>query len=135
MDYVESDVCRTYDTDYSVQVGSVIVAESAGFMYESCDLHDVRVKETYCVRVSQHQAGCLRTEVSLEVVKVNCTTLIRLDNYCLVACHRCRSRVGAVSSIRYEDLASLGITSVGVISLDQKESCELAVRASFRGQR
>ena len=65
VDYVESDVRRTYDTDYSVQVGSVIVVETAGIMYEFCDFHDVRVEETYRIRVGQHQARGLRSEVSL----------------------------------------------------------------------
>ena len=132
MDYVESDVCRTYDTDYSVEVSSVIVAESACLMDESCDLHDVRVEETNCVRVGQHQTCSLRTEVSLEVIDINCTVLVRLDDDGLVACHCCRSRVCAVSSVRYDDLVTLCVASVCVVSLDQEKSGELTVSSGCR---
>ena len=132
VDYVESDVCRTYDTDYSVEVGAVIVAESAGLMDELCDLHDVRVEETNCVRVGQHQTGRLRTEVSLEVVDVNCTVLVRLDDDGLVARHCSRSRVCAVSGVRYDDLVTLCVASVCVVSLDQQQARELTVSSGCR---
>ncbi len=132
VDNVESDVCRTHDADNGVQVGSVIVAESACLVDELRDLHDVRVEETYRVRVGQHQAGSLRTEVGLEVVDVHRAVLVRLDDDGLVAGHRSRGRVGAVSGVRNDDLVALCVASVRVISLDQEKPGELAVSSGGR---
>ena len=56
MNDIESHIARTDDTHNGIQVGSVIVAESAAVMDDLGDLADVLVKQPYCVRVGEHQS-------------------------------------------------------------------------------
>lgn len=45
VDNIESDISRTNDADNRIQVGTVVVAETAGFVNETGDLQDVFVEK------------------------------------------------------------------------------------------
>lgn len=68
---VEPDVSRTHNADNGVQVGSVVVAETAGFVDEAGDFHNVVVKDANGVRVGQHQAGGFVAELGFQVVQID----------------------------------------------------------------
>ena len=132
VDNIESDISRTNDTDNRIQVGTVVVAETAGFVNETGDLQDVFVEKTYCIRVCQHQTCCLRSQVSLQVIQVNHSLFVGFDYYYIVACHCSTGWVCAVGGVRDDNLLSALVSSAFVISLDEKESCELTLCTGCR---
>ena len=75
MHNIEPHISRPCDTHYSVEIGSIIVAKTSGFMDDIRYFEDILVKKTYCVRVCQHQTCSIFTHSFTECVKIDTSIL------------------------------------------------------------
>ena len=58
-------------THYSIEVSSVIVAETACLMDNVSNLKNILVKDSYSVRVSQHETCCILSYYCSKLLEVN----------------------------------------------------------------
>ena len=129
---VESHVAGAYNAHDSIQVRAVVVAQAACLVDDAGDLCDVLIEESYCVRVCQHQSGCVVADRCLQRFQVNASVLCGRNAYDLKSAHGCAGGVGAVGRVRNDDLVPLGVAPVCMVGLDEKQSGEFAVGACSR---
>ena len=128
VDDVEAHVARPRDAHDRVQVGAVVVERRAGVVHDAGDLLDALVEEAERVRVGEHQAGDVLVRLGAQVVDVDAAALVGCDLDHLVAGHRDRRGVRAVSGVGSQHLGAL-LAAVLVIRARQQQPGKLAVGA------
>mmetsp|Transcript_23783 Transcript_23783/g.40563 ORF Transcript_23783/g.40563 Transcript_23783/m.40563 type:complete len:273 (-) Transcript_23783:332-1150(-) len=101
MAHVGTDETRTSQTNLSIHVGTVHVHLPTGIVHHIDDLNNLLLEHTKGRWVSDHE-GCNIFSVFLnfgsEVVNVNVSIGIIVNNYNFHSSHRSRGRVGSVST-------------------------------------
>ena len=132
MNNVEAGVTGTNDAHDGVEVGSVVVAQTACLMDDVGDLGNVRVEQTDGVRVGQHQTGGVFVSSSAQRIEVYAAVFQRRDADDLKSCHGGRSGVGAVCRVRNQTFGALKMTVCLMVSFDQHQTGQLAVCSGSR---
>ena len=57
MHHVKAHVTGATDAQQGVEIGSIVVHQSAAVMYHFYDFHYVVLKESECVRIGHHHGG------------------------------------------------------------------------------
>ena len=70
---IESHIARTYHTEKRVHVRSVIIEQSAAAVYEGCNLANLFLEQSQCVRVGHHDAGDVISQKRFQVSHVDQT--------------------------------------------------------------
>ena len=133
--HVEAHVARPAYTEHRVQVGSVVIHQSAAVVDELRNLRYLGLEEAERVGVGHHHGGdsvaAQRTD-ALEVSQVDGAVGLGLHFYYFQAADGGRSRIGAVSRVGHDDLLALQVTPRAVIVVDGHQSRQLAVGTGVR---
>ena len=126
--HVEAHVTRAADAEHRVEVGPVVVHESATAVHEACDLRDLTFEETERVGVGHHHCRHVRSEERLEVIDIDAALrrAFHLDH--LEAANGGRGGVGAVGRVGHDDLTAGRVTTFLMIGADDHQSCQLTMR-------
>ena len=82
---VEAHVAGTSLAHDGVQVGAIVVAKAACFMYDLCDLQNILIEESYSIGVGQHETCGVFTYSISQGVQINAAVLSGWDAYDLIA--------------------------------------------------
>ncbi len=131
MNNVEAGVAGTNDAHDGVEVGSVVVAQTACLMDDIGDLRNIRVKQTDGVRVGQHQTGGVFVSSSAQRIEVYAAVFQRRDaddlNPAMVA------EAGLVPCAESgTDFGALKVTVCLMVGFDQHQTGQLAVCSGSR---
>ena len=132
VDAVEAHVAGADYAHNGVQVGTVVVAQTASLVDQAGDLQDVLIEDTYGVGVGKHQTGGILAQNSLQRLQIHAAVGCGGDVYDGVATHGSGGGVSAVGGVGDDDLAALAVAPGFMVLLDQQHAGELAVSAGGR---
>ena len=133
---VEAHVAGPRDAAHGVQVGAVVVEESANLVEDLCDLFDVLVEEPERRGVREHEPGGPLVDHLPQVRDVDVAARVRLDLRELVPGHRDARGVRAVRGVGGDDgVALIGLAAVGEVRAHHHQARQLPLRARGRLQR
>ena len=129
MDAVEAHIAGPGHAHNGVQIGAVVIAETAGVVDDPGDLQNVFVKDANGVGIGKHQTGGIRADRRTQSVQIDAAVRAGGNVHHLEAAHGGSSRIGAVGGVRHDDLGAGRIATVGMVSLDEKNAGKLAMGA------
>ena len=127
---VEAHVARTAGTKHGVQVGSVVVHQTAAVVHEFGDFGDGMLEDTQRVGIGHHHGCHLFTTFSdqaLQVVHVDSAIGEALHLDYIQSADSCRGRVGAMGGVGNEHFRTLLVATAHVIGTDDHQTCELTM--------
>ncbi len=127
---VEAHVTWTAGTQHGVEVGTVVVHQTACFMHHLGNVGDVGLEESQRVGVGHHHGRHLLTvflKYLLKVIHVYRAVVVGLHLDDVEAADGCRGRVGAVGRVRHDDLRTLQVTTLLVVAADNHETRQLTM--------
>jgi hypothetical protein len=131
---VEAHIPRPHLAENGVEVGAVVVQQAAGLVNDVGDLLDAPLEHAEGAGVGQHDAGGLRPHRGLERLDVDIAFVIGRDFARHVAEHGRGRRIGAVGSVRHQNLGARRIAARLVVGADHRHPGEFALRPGHRGQ-
>ena len=105
--HIKAHVTRTACTEHRVEVGSVVVHQSATLMYELGYLGNLLLKHTESVGVGHHHRSHGVVEDATKVVHIHKTLCGTLHLNNLQAANGSRGRIGAMSRVGDNHLGAL----------------------------
>ena len=57
MEHVKSHIARTYDTHERIHIRAIILEQTAALMNEGCNLENLLLEESECVRIGHHDTS------------------------------------------------------------------------------
>ena len=129
VDAVEAHVAGPGHAHDGVQVGTVVIAQTAGLVDNTGDLQNVGIKNTHSVGVGQHQARGIGAHGGPEALQIHAALVIGRNVHHGEASHHGTGGVGAVGGVRDDDLGTGGIPPVEVVGPDQQQAGVLAMGA------
>ena len=133
MHHVEAHVARSAGAKHRVQVCTVVVHQSAGFVYELLDSRYLLLKEAEGVGVGHHHGGSLRSMLCKELLKrlhVDGAVLQGLHLYDVQSAYGSAGWVGAVGTIGHNDQTSGIVAATLVVALDDHQTRQLTMGTS-----
>ena len=124
---VEAQVARAALAQHGVEVGAVVVHESAAVVHQLGNLCYVVFKDTQCVRVRHHHAGNVVAQQWLEVIHIHCAIRPALHHHHFQSANGRTGGVGAVSRVGDDDLGALAVVAAHVVGTHNHEPCEFTV--------
>ena len=115
---VKAHVAGTNHAHNGVEVGTVIVAQTAGLVNKARDLQDVLVEDAHGVGIGEHQSGGILAQYGTEGIQIHAAILAGGDVHHVVAAHGGGGGVGAVGTVGHDDLRALFVAPGIVVLLD-----------------
>ena len=106
VDDVKAHVAGANDAQDRIEVGAVVVEQSADLMDRRSDLRDVLLEEARRVGIGEHDPGDLGVERLSQGSEIDQTAIVGRDGGHLVAAERRRCRVRSVRRVRDQDPSS-----------------------------
>ena len=131
MHHVEAHVAGAAYAQHGVEIGTVVVHQSAAFMHEACDFRNLLFKDTQRVRVRHHHAGDVFAKKRFEVFHVNRSIGRALHLYDLQTADGGRGRIGAVSRVGNDNLRAVCVAPFHVVRTYHHEPRQLTVSSGI----
>ena len=143
---IEAHIARTAHAEHGVEVGSVVVHQTATFVYQSCYFRNLGFEDTQSIGVGHHHTGNIIAKQRLQILNVHRTIGSTLHLHNLQTAHRSRSRVGTMGRVGNDNLCTLQVATLLVIGADYHQAgqfsmssgkgiqCEL-VQTGYLGER
>ena len=132
---VDAEVARPGDPEDGVEVGAVVVDQTARLVDGRDDLLDVLVPQPEGVGVGDHQPGGVRSHRRAQRVEIAVAARVGGDRDDLEPGHHRGGGVGAVGAVGDQDLGAPGVAAGEVPGADDEAAGQLALRAGDRLQR
>ena len=124
---IEAHIGRTGDTKHRVQVGTIIVHQSATVMHQLCDGRYLTLEESESVRVGHHHGGNVIAKERLQILNVDKSVGCALHLHNLQSADSGRGRVSAMGRVRHNDFGTIDIATAGVVGTYSHETRQLAM--------
>ena len=125
--HVKSHVAGAAHAQHGVEVGAVVVHQSAAFVYEGCYFGDLCLEDAQRVGVGHHHAGDVVAQYFAERCKVDRSLRCALDLDDLESADGGAGGVGAVGRVGHDNLDALMVAAREVVAADDHEPRQFAV--------
>ena len=127
---IEAHITRATGSEHGVEVGTVVVHQSASIVDELCNLRDARLEESQGVGVGHHHGSYLWSLLSndaLKIVEIDLTISLRLHLDNLETTDSGRGGVGAMGRVGHDDLLTGQVATRAVVVVDSHQTSEFAM--------
>ena len=132
VDAVKAHIAGAYHAHDGVEVGSVVIAQTAGFVDQTGDLQNVLIEDANGIGIGEHQSGGVFAQHLPEGLQIHTAVGGGGNVHHLIAAHGGSGRVGAVGGVGDDDLGAAAVAPRLVVLLDEQDAGELAVGAGGR---
>lgn len=112
---VKAHVAGTDHAHHRIEVRSIIITQTAGFVNNLCDIQNIFIKDTNGVGVGEHQSGGVRPHRCPQGLHIHAAVRAGGDVDDLKAGHHRRGGVGAVGGVGDDDLVAAQLTTAAVV--------------------
>src|SRR5699024_5973645 len=112
VDDIETHVAGPYLAENSIQIGAVVVQQTAGSVHDLRDFLDVLLEHPQRRRVGEHDAGSLRADGGSQRPNVDIAIRIRGNFPYRAAAHHGSGRVRAVGGVRHQNFGTCAVTAL-----------------------
>ena len=124
---IEAHVARTAHAEHGVEVGSVVVHQTATIVHQSCYLWNLGFEDTQGVGVGHHHAGNIIAKQWFQVLNIHRTIGSTLHLHNLQTAHRSRSWISAVGRVGNDNLGTLQVATLFVIGADYHQTGQFSM--------
>jgi len=135
VDDVEAHVAGPDLAEDGVEVGAVVIEQTARAVHDARDLADLPLEHAERGRVRQHDARGVGAHRALERREVDIALGVDRDLLDDAAAHGRGRGVRAVRGLGHDDLVAREVAARAVVGADHRHPGELAVRPGHRAQR